>query len=121
LPPPGRFSDGTGDHPEHGACELDDGQRTGLHDHPGEDDDGGECPHHALSRGAFEHGKAPEVVDGAAREHAAVGATALEDAAAAVGLRVLDPRRVAAPWTVHVGAPALVLTVQSRAGGTHTV
>src|SRR5438552_9025599 len=39
-----RFSDGIGDHAEHGPCELDDGQHTGLHDHPGEDDDGGERP-----------------------------------------------------------------------------
>ena len=121
LPSPPRFSDGIGDHAEHGPCELDDGQHTGLHDHPGEDDDGGERPHHALSRGAFEHGEAPEVVDGAAREHAAVGAAALEDAAAAVGLRVLDPRRVAAPRKVHVGAPALVVIVKSRDVGTHAV
>src|SRR5258705_6357551 len=82
--------------------ELPDGERHVLSYHPADDDKGRQRAEHAASAGFRQTGEGEEIVVGAAGEAASVGAAALQDAAPATGVPVLDPSGVSGPREVDV-------------------
>ena len=109
------------DQAREGSPQLDDGAQQVLQADPDQDHERRERGEHPLARGLRQAGEAEQVVDGAAGEHTAISAAALDDAAPAGRLLGLDQRGVSSPREVDVGLPLPVEVVEARDVGAYAV
>ena len=107
--------------PRHGTSQLETSPQQALGTDPAQHHKGRERREHARARWPREAREAEQVVLGTAREHTAISAAALDNAAPARRLSGFDQGGVARPGKVDVGAPLAVVIVKARDVGAHAV
>src|SRR5262249_19885909 len=107
LPAAAPLPDRIGEQAQYRAEQLGGRDGRALEGHPPEDDERRERGEETTARGPLHDREREQIVDGAAGEHAAIAGAAVEDAAPAGRLRLLDSRGVAGAWEIDVLAVTL--------------